>query len=115
MLIESDIVEKFIHSGGNGGQNVNKVATCVYLRHIPTGIEVKCQVYRTQAANRTYARKLLEEKVTEYHSNIQKEFVNQVEKIKRANRRKPKILKEKILKDKKHRGEIKSNRKKLRY
>ncbi|MCK7527763.1 MAG: peptide chain release factor-like protein [Ignavibacteriales bacterium] len=32
---EEDIVEKFIRSGGHGGQNVNKVATCVYLKHLP--------------------------------------------------------------------------------
>ena len=40
---ENDIIEKFIHSSGNGGQNVNKVSTCVYLKYIPLNIEIKCQ------------------------------------------------------------------------
>ena len=44
---EEDIVERFIRSRGHGGQNVNKVSTCVYLKHLPTGIEVKCQQERS--------------------------------------------------------------------
>jgi len=48
-LREEDILEKFIRSGGHGGQNVNKVATCVYLKHLPSGVEVKCQQERSQA------------------------------------------------------------------
>ena len=40
-IFEKDVIEKFIRSSGKGGQHVNKASTCVYLKHIPTGIEVK--------------------------------------------------------------------------
>ncbi|MEE9238291.1 MAG: peptide chain release factor-like protein, partial [Thermodesulfobacteriota bacterium] len=62
---EDDIDEKFIRSGGPGGQNVNKVATCVQLKHIPTGIIVKIQKDRSQGINRFLARRSLVSKIEE--------------------------------------------------
>src|ERR1700759_1199438 len=62
---EDDLEESFIHSGGKGGQNVNKVATCVVLVHRPSGIAVKCQRERTQGANRLVARRMLADKIEE--------------------------------------------------
>jgi len=62
-ILEKDIEEKFIRSSGHGGQNVNKTATCVYLKHIPTGIEIKCMKDRSQSINRFLARRELVKKV----------------------------------------------------
>lgn len=62
-ILEKDIEEKFVRSSGHGGQNVNKTATCVYLKHIPTGIEVKCMKDRSQSINRFLARRELVKKV----------------------------------------------------
>lgn len=56
-LRESDLDESFIRSGGPGGQKVNRSATCVRLRHLPTGLEVKMQKTRSQGLNRFYARR----------------------------------------------------------
>ncbi len=56
---EKDIEEKFIRSSGRGGQKVNKTSTCVYLKHTPTGIEVKCMKERSQSLNRFLARREL--------------------------------------------------------
>ncbi len=56
---EQDIQEKYIRSSGPGGQKVNKTASCVYLRHIPTDLEIKMQRERSQSLNRYYARKRL--------------------------------------------------------
>ena len=58
-----DILEKFVRSSGKGGQKVNKTSTCVSLRHIPTGIEVKCMAERSQSVNRFLARRILVEKI----------------------------------------------------
>ncbi len=60
---EKDILEKFVRSSGRGGQKVNKTSTCVYLKHIPTGIEVKCMRERSQSINRFLARRELVERV----------------------------------------------------
>ena len=58
-LLEKDIEEKFVRSGGAGGQKVNKTSTCVHLKHIPTGLAVKVQKSRSQGLNRFYARRQL--------------------------------------------------------
>jgi len=62
-VTESDLEERFVRSSGSGGQHVNKSSTCVYLKHRPTGIEVKCMAQRSQSLNRFLARRELLEKL----------------------------------------------------
>jgi protein subunit release factor B len=109
-----DIEEKFIRSRGKGGQNVNKVATCVRLKHLPTGTTIKCEVYRTQRKNRELAMKLLIEKLEKKETARLKKILSDKEKLKRQKRKRPKALQEKILQDKKQNSEKKELRKKLR-
>jgi len=54
----ADLEEQFVRSRGRGGQNVNKVSTCVILRHVPSGVVVRCERARTQGMNRFLARRL---------------------------------------------------------
>ncbi len=94
---EKDIEEHFVRSSGKGGQHVNKTSTCVYLKHIPTGIEVKCQQERSQALNRYQARILLVEKIEEMTKNKEREEIHRLEKKRRQKRKRPQKVKEKIL------------------
>ena len=84
---EEDIVERFIRSRGHGGQNVNKVSTCVYLKHVPTGIEVKCQQERSQALNRFLARRILIQKIEDQTLGRENEKQQRIAKIKRQKRK----------------------------
>ena len=107
---EDDIKESFIRSGGKGGQHVNKVSTCVYLRHIPTGVEVKCQKERSQSLNRYHARVLLVKKIDQMIRGRESEERQEIEKIRRQKRKRSKRAKEKMLAEKK----VQSKKKKLR-
>jgi len=107
---ESDLAEKFIRSGGHGGQNVNKVATCVYLKHLPTGLEVKCQQERSQALNRFLARRILADKLERLIRGKESEEEQRIAKIKRQKRKRSKRAKEKMLADKRLQGEKKKGR-----
>ncbi|HAR36919.1 MAG TPA: peptide chain release factor-like protein [Acidobacteria bacterium] len=108
---ESDLEEKFIRSQGKGGQKVNKSATCVYLKHLPTGIEVKCQKERSQAINRFLARRILVEKLEAQIQGKETEEQQRIEKIRRQKRKRSKRSKEKMLADKKRRSLLKEMRK----
>lgn len=108
---ENDLVERFIRSPGPGGQNVNKVETGVYLKHIPTGIEVKATRERSQALNRFLARRLLAEKIEASILKIKTEREKEILKIRRQKRKRSKRAKEKMLRLKRLIGEKKELRK----
>jgi peptide chain release factor len=88
-ILEKDIEEKFIRSSGHGGQNVNKTATCVYIKHVPTGTEVKCMKDRSQSINRFLARRELVKRLENLSGQVTPEEMSR-EKLRKqkAKRRK---------------------------
>lgn len=94
-LKEEDLLEKFILGSGPGGQKVNKTASCVYLKHLPTGLEVKCGKERSQETNRFLARRdlceLLEKELFGTKTSKEKE----IEKIRKQKQRKARKIKRK--------------------
>lgn len=108
-----DIEEAFIRSSGPGGQHVNKTSTGVYLKHIPTGTEVKYSGGRSQALNRFCARRLLVSKIEAMALGRESEERKRIEKIRRQKRKRSKRAKEKILAAKKRQSEKKELRRKV--
>ncbi len=110
---ESDLKESFVRSGGPGGQNVNKVSTCVVLKHAPSGLVVKCQQDRSQAMNRYWARRILVDRLESQIDSRQSEEARRIAKIRRQKRKRSKRAKDKILQSKHAHGKKKQLRQRV--
>jgi len=110
---EADIEETFVRSGGHGGQNVNKTATCVMLLHVPTRLQVKCQTTRQQGLNRFLARRLLLDKIEALQKGYVEAKRNAFEKIRRQKRRRSRRSKQRMLADKSHQASKKDDRRRV--
>ena len=110
-IYESELDENFIIGSGHGGQKLQKTASCVFLKHIPTGIQIKCQKSRLRDSNRYFARHLLCQKIDVVINKEKSQQQQAIEKIRRQKRKRSKRAKEKILTDKKIQSTRKINRK----
>src|ERR1041384_6047818 len=107
---EADIEETFVRSGGHGGQNVNKTATCVMLLHRRTGLQVKCQSTRQQGLNRFLARKLLLDKIEARQKSRADAERARLEKLRRQKRGRSRAAKQRMLADMSHHAAKKESR-----
>jgi protein subunit release factor B len=107
---DADIREQFVRAQGKGGQNVNKVSTCVVLRHAPSGIVVKCQRERSQALNRFLARRELLDRLEARERGVVQAAEAERARIRRQKRRRSRRAKEKMLADKRAHADKKAAR-----
>ncbi len=99
-VAEADLVEKFILGSGSGGQKINKTSSCVYLKHEPTGIEIKCQANRSRELNRYQARRELCDKLDEIRLGKASARQQEMEKTRRQKRRRSRRSKQQSVADK---------------
>lgn len=107
---EDELIEKFILGSGSGGQKINKTSSCVWLKHEPTGLTVKCQKERSRELNRYQARLRLCEKLDFQKNQAKSEREQAIAKVRRQKRKRSKRAKEKMLADKKHQSVRKQGR-----
>lgn len=110
-ITEETLTEKFIQGSGSGGQKINKTASCVYLKHTPSGIEVKCQQQRSRELNRYIARRELCERLEEIRDGKKSAKKQAQEKIRRQKRRRSRRAKNRMLDDKSKHASKKNLRK----
>jgi len=110
-ITDDTLLEKFVQGSGSGGQKVNKTASCVYLKHLSSGTEVKCQQQRSRELNRYIARRELCERLEEVRDGKKSAKTQAREKIRRQKRRRSRRSKNRMLDDKSKQSDKKNLRK----
>ena len=109
-IIPGDVEEKFVRGSGPGGQKINKTSSTVCLRHQPTGVEVRVQRERSQAANRELAWQELCEKLEGILRRAEATRRDAIEKDRRCKRPKSRAQKKRMVESKRLRRKAKDNR-----
>lgn len=110
-VLAADVEERFVRGSGPGGQKINKTSSTVCVKHRPTGVEVRCQRERSQAANRETAWVELCEKLEAKVRGVELARQQAVAKARRTNRKRSARQKAILVAGKRHRAEIKAGRK----
>lgn len=108
---EKDLIEKFVRGSGAGGQKTNKTSNCVFLKHVPSGVCVKCQIDRSREMNRYLARRELCEALEGIRDGTRVARTQAIEKMRRTNRPRSRNSKNRSVADKRRVSEKKSLRK----
>ena len=109
-VLPADVEERFVRGSGPGGQKINKTSSTVCVKHRPTGVEVRCQRERSQAANRETAWAELCAKLEGILRAEEAARWNALEKARRKARPKSRRQKAKQVAGKRHRAGIKAAR-----
>lgn len=107
---KADVEERFTRGSGPGGQKINKTSSTVWLRHRPTGIEVRCQAERSQSANREKAWRELCAKLENRRRTAAAAARDERESERRRNRQKSYGQKIRMIESKRHRAKNKARR-----
>jgi protein subunit release factor B len=105
-----EVAEQFIRGAGAGGQQINKTSSTVVLRHLPTGVEVRCQRERSQSVNRLLAWVELAGKLERRRTEAASRKKSERELVRRQTRQKSRGQKARMIESKKHRAKHKSSR-----
>lgn len=105
-----EVDERFVRGAGAGGQKINKTSSTVWLRHRPTGVEVRCQRERSQTVNRLLAWQELAEKLEWRRAEARNAAQAERELARRQTRQKSRGQKVRMIQAKKHRAKIKGTR-----
>jgi protein subunit release factor B len=105
-----DVDERFVRGAGPGGQKINKTSSTVWLRHRPTGIEVRCQDERSQASNREGAWEQLCARLEGRAASAESDARQEAELRRRRLRQKSRGQKARMVESKRHRSHIKAAR-----
>jgi len=109
-VTEADLLEKFVRGSGSGGQKINKTSNCVFLKHLPSGVAIKCQMDRSRELNRFLARRELCDALEQIRDGKTSAKTQAIEKMRRQKRRRSRRSKQRSIADKRILSEKKSLR-----